>query len=101
MRTLLEPLKRCAESHSFDTGDPDNPVVLDQLYRAYAESHETDPPEIKDCFKELDTYLRQRLLDDNNAVWNLCCHLCPAYEHKAFVSDHFCKGSQLVPCHIR
>ena len=56
MRTLLEPLKRCAEDHTFDSGDPDNPAVLDQLYRAYAESHETDLPEIKDGFKELDTY---------------------------------------------
>lgn len=45
MQTLLELLKRCAESHAFDTGDPDNPAVLDQLFRAYRDSHETDPPE--------------------------------------------------------
>ena len=94
MQTLLELLKRYAESHSFDTGDPDNPAVLDQLFCAYQDSHETDPPEIKDGFKELDTYLRQLSLDDNNAVWNLCCRICTAYEHKAFI-DGFRYGFQL------
>ena len=94
MQPLLELLKRCAESHSFDTGDPDNPAVLDQLFCAYQDSHETDPLEIKDGFKELDTYLRQLSLDDNNAVWNLCCRLCSAYEHKAFI-DGFRYGFQL------
>ena len=94
MQPLLELLKRCAESHSFDTGDPDNPAVLDQLFCAYHDSHETDPLEIKDGFKELDTYLRQLSLDDNNAVWNLCCRLCSAYEHKAFI-DGFRYGFQL------
>ena len=95
MQTLLELLKRCAESNSFDTGDPDNPAVLDQLFCAYQDSHETDPPEIKDGFKELDIYLRQLSLDDNNAVWNLCCRLCTAYEHKAFV-DGLKYGFQLM-----
>ena len=95
MQTLLELLKRCAESNSFDTGDPDNPAVLDQLFCAYQDSHETDPPEIKDGFKELDTYLRQLSLDDNNAVWNLCCRLCSAYERKAFI-DGFHYGAQLM-----
>ena len=56
MQTLLELLKHCAENHTFDSGDPDNPAVLDQLFCAYQDSHETDPPEIKDGFKELDTY---------------------------------------------
>lgn len=95
MQTLLQLLKCCAESHRFDTGDPDNPAVLDQLFCVYQNSHETDPPEIKDGFKELDTYLRQLSLDDNNAVWNLCCRLCSAYEHKAFI-DGFHYGFQLM-----
>ena len=95
MQTLLELLKQCAESHTFDSGDPDNPAVLDQLFCAYQDSHETDPPEIKDGFKELDTYLRQLSLDDNNAVWNLCCRLCTAYERKAFI-DGFHYGSQFI-----
>ena len=95
MQALLELLKRCAESHTFDSGDPDNPAVLDQLFCAYQDSHETDPPEIKDAFKELDIYLRQLSLDDNNAVWNLCCRLCTAYERKAFV-DGLKYGFQLM-----
>ena len=72
MQTLLELLKHCAESNSFDTGDPDCKTVLDQLYRAYAESHENDPPGIRDGFKELEEYLRVLPLDNDNAVFNLC-----------------------------
>ena len=52
MQTLLQLLKRCAERNTFDTGDPENKTVLDQLFCAYQDSHETDPPEIKDSFKE-------------------------------------------------
>ena len=95
MQTLLELLKRCAENHTFDSGDPDNPAVLDQLFYAYQDSHETDPPEIKDGFKELDAYLRQLSLEDNNAVWNLCCRLCTAYEHKAFI-DGLLYGAHMI-----
>ena len=95
MQPFLELLKRCAKNNTFDSGDPDCQTVLDQLYRAYAESHENDPPEIKDGFKELDAYLRQLSLEDNNAVWNLCCRICVAYEHKAFI-DGFYYGFQLM-----
>ena len=59
-------------------------TVLDQLYQAYAESHESDPPEISEGFKELECFLETLPLDDNNAVFNLCCRLCTAYEEKAF-----------------
>lgn len=71
MQTLLELLKRCTETNTFDTGDPDNPTVLDQLYRAYSESHENDPPGIREGFKELENFLEILPLDDNNAVFNL------------------------------
>ena len=66
------------------TADSDSDAVLDQLYQTYAESHESDPPEIRDSFKELDELLGVLPLDDNNAVFNLCCSLCTAYERKAF-----------------
>ena len=95
MQPLLELLKRCAESHNFDSGDPDCKTVLDQLYRAYAESHETDPPGIREGFKELESFLEILPLDDNNAVFNLCCRICVAYEHKAFV-DGLKYGFQLM-----
>ena len=95
MQTLLELLKHCAENHTFDSGDPDCKTVLDQLYRAYAESHENDPPGIREGFKELENYLEVLPLDDNNAVFNLCCRICTAYEHKAFI-DGFHYGAQLM-----
>ena len=95
MQPFLELLKHCVENHSFDSGDPDYKTVLDQLYHAYAESHENDPPGIRDGFKELENYLEVLPLDDNNAVFNLCCRICVAYEHKAFI-DGFWYGNQLA-----
>ena len=95
MQLFLELLRRCAENHTFDTGDPDCKTVLDQLYRAYAESHENDPPGIREGFKELESFLGILPLEDNNAVWNLCCRICMAYEHKAFI-DGFHYGFQLM-----
>lgn len=71
---------------TFDGGDGSK-SVLDQLYQAYAESHESDPPEIWDGFKKLEEFLHALPLSDNNAVCNLCCHLCAAYERKAFLDD--------------
>ena len=44
-------------THPFDSGNSDCQTVLDQLYHAYAESHEHDPQEIGDGFKELEEYL--------------------------------------------
>ena len=85
MNKIAERLKVYIETHPFDPGDSDYATVLDQLYQAYAESHESDPPEIREGFKELDELLCALPLDDNNTVFNLCCRLCTAYEHKAFL----------------
>ena len=85
MDKLAERLKAYIESHPIDLGDSDCKTVLDQLYQAYAESHESDPPEIREGFKELDELLGILPLDDNNTVFNLCCSLCSAYERKAFI----------------
>ena len=95
MDKLTQRLKAYIDTHSFDSGDSDCETVLDQLYQAYAESHENDPREIRDGFKELDKFLEGLSLDNNNAVWNLCCQLCTAYEHKAFV-DGIKYGARLV-----
>ena len=95
MDKLAQQLKAYIDTHPFDPGDSDCETVLDQLYQAYAESHESDPPEIRNGFKALDKFLEGLSLDDNNAVWNLCCHLCSAYEHKAFV-DGLKYGAYLV-----
>ena len=78
-----------------DLGDCDCETVLDQLYLAYAESHESDPQEIRDGFKELDTLLAHLPLADNNSVWHLCCQLCMAYERKAFL-DGLQYGAHLM-----
>lgn len=85
MDNIAKRLAAYMDKHPIDLGDTDCKTVLDQLYQAYAESHEFDPPEIRNGFKELDDLLGSLPLDDNNAVWNLCCQLCTAYEHKAFI----------------
>ena len=72
MENIAKRLNAYITAHPFDPGDSDCETVLDQLYQAYADSHESDPPEIRDGFKELDDLLGNLSLDDNNAVWNLC-----------------------------
>ena len=95
MDNIVQRLKAYMESHPFDPGDSDFDTVLDQLYQAYAESHESDPPEIRDGFKDFDDLLSDLSLDDNNAVWKLCCQLCTAYGHKAFI-DGLQYGAHLM-----
>ncbi len=85
MDKLAERLKDYIDTHPFDPDDGDCKTVLDQLYQAYAESHEADPPEISNGFKELEEFLCILPLDNNNAVFTLCCRLCSAYERKAFL----------------
>ena len=95
MHNIAKRLKAYMDKHPIDLGDTDCETVLDQLYQAYTESHESDPPEISNGFKELDDLLGSLPLDDNNAVWNLCCQLCTAYEHKAFL-DGLRYGAHLI-----
>ena len=85
MKDIARRLDAYIQKHPFDSGDSDCETVLDQLYQAYAESHESDPEEIGNGFKELEEFLCVLPLDDNNAVFNLCCRLCSAYERKAFL----------------
>ena len=95
MDNIAKRLQAYMDKHPFNPGDSDCETVLDQLYQAYAESHESDPPEIRNGFKELDELLGSLPLDDNNAVFNLCCRLCSAYEHKAFI-DGIQYGAHLI-----
>ncbi len=85
MKDITNRLNAYIQKHPFDSGDSDCETVLDQLYQSYAESHESDPAEIGDGFKELEEFLHTLPLEDNNAVFNLCCRLCSAYERKAFL----------------
>ena len=57
MDNIAQRLKAYIEAHPFDPGDSDYETVLDQLYQAYQESHESDPPDIWDGFRELDDLL--------------------------------------------
>ena len=95
MDNIAKRLASYMDKHPLGLGDTDCETVLDQLYQAYAESHESDPPEIRDGFKELEEFLCNLPLEDNNAVFNLCCQLCTAYEHKAFV-DGLQYGAHLM-----
>lgn len=95
MKDFAGRLDAYIQAHPFNSGDSGCESVLDQLYQAYAESHESDPPEIGDGFKELEEFLHTLPLEDNNAVFNLCCRLCSAYERKAF-TDGLQYGAHLL-----
>ena len=95
MKDSARRLDAYIQAHPIDSGDSDCGSILDQLYQAYAESHESDPVEIGDAFKELEEFLCELPLDDNNAVFNLCCRLCSAYERKAFI-DGLQYGAHLI-----
>ena len=84
MNDISRRLDAYIRAHPFESDDSGCKSVLDQLYQAYAESHESDPAEIGDGFKELEEFLCELPLEDNNRVFNLCCRLCSAYERKAF-----------------
>ena len=95
MRDLAQRLKAYIDAHPFEPGDSNCETVLDQLYQAYAESHEPDPSEIQAGFAELENFLETLPLDDNNAVFSLCCRLCIHYERKAFL-DGLQYGAHLM-----
>ena len=95
MENITKRLNAYITAHPFDSGNSDCKTVLEQLYQAYAESHESDPPEIRNRFKELEEFLYSLTLENNNAVFNLCCLLCSAYERKAFL-DGLQYGADLM-----
>lgn len=86
MNDIAKRLNAYIAEYPFDSGESECETVLEQLYQAYAESHESDPPEISEGFKELEEFLCGLPLEDNNAVFNLCCRLCSAYERKAYIA---------------
>ena len=95
MKTIPEAMKAYLETHPFDSGSDDCATVLDQLYLAYANSHESDPPEIREGFAELEVLLKGLPLRDNNAVCNICYRLCGEYERQAFI-DGLQYGARLI-----
>ena len=95
MDDIAKRMKAYIETHPFDSGESSYETVLDQLYQAYADSHESDPEEIKDGFKNLEDFLCVLSLKENNEVFSLCCRLCIAYERKAF-RDGLLYGAHLM-----
>ena len=95
MKPISEALKAYIETHPFDSGSYDCETVLDQLYQAYTESHESDPLDITALFRELSEYLERLPLDTNNSIFRLTCDLCIAYERKAFL-DGLQYGAHLI-----
>ena len=95
MQSISAHLDQYIKTHPVDLGNDECENVLDQLYQAYAESHESDPAEISEGFKELEDYLCSLPLYDNNAVFTLCCRLCTAYERKGFL-DGLQYGAHLM-----
>ena len=57
MDDITQQLKAYIEAHPFDPGTSECQTVLEQLYQAYFESHESDPPEIKEVFTQLGNFL--------------------------------------------
>ena len=95
MKPISEALRAYMETHPFDAGTYDCGTVLDQLYQAYTDSHESDPPDITLLFRELSEHLETLPLDDNNSTFRLTCDLCIAYERKAFL-DGVLYGAHLI-----
>ncbi len=86
MNNIAKRMKAYIDTHPFDSGDYDYETILEQLYMAYSESNEADPPEIKDAFAELNNFLDGLSLDDNNAVFGLTCRISIAYERRGFLN---------------
>jgi len=95
MKSISEALSAYMQAHPFDSGDPGYKTVLDQLYHAYTDSHESDPPDITALFRELSEHLETLPMDTNNSIFRLTCDLCIAYERKAFL-DGLQYGAELI-----
>ncbi len=82
MSEIANRLNANIQKYPLDSVDSGCETVLDQLYQAYTESHETDSGQIGNGFK-LEEFLHTLPMEDNNAVFNLCGRLCSVYEQKA------------------
>lgn len=95
MDNIAHRLKAYIDSYPFDSGDSGCDTVLDQIYQAYADSRESDPPAIKDGFAELGDFLEQLPLDENNRIFSIILRLCIEHEHRAFL-DGLQYGAHLI-----
>lgn len=84
MRQFKEKLLAYIADHPVDFGTSDADSLLDFLYDAYCESHESDPPETKNLFAQLGEYLEQLPLETNNAMFFIIVKLCTEHERRGF-----------------
>ncbi len=85
MNDYVQQLKQYTAAHSLDFGNCHGETVLDQLFLAYQDCHDCDPPDIKQAYRELDVFLDSLDLPDCNDGFLLVCKLCQAYEKRAFI----------------
>ena len=85
MVDMAQKLREYIDTHPFDSDTSNCQSVLEQLYQAYSESHESDPPEIKETFSQLGDFLETLPMDENNNLFNLICQLCIAFDQKAYI----------------
>lgn len=95
MVDVAQKLQEYIATHPFDSGTSNCQTVLEQLYQAYFESHESDPPEIKEVFTQLGDFLETLPMEDNDNLFNLICQFCIAFDQKAFI-DGLQTGAHLI-----
>lgn len=95
MHKLAYQLKTYVAAHPLVLGNSNFETILGQLFPLYQEFQESDSPEIKEGFMQLDSFLENLPLDDNNTVFSSICNLCAIYERKAF-KDGLLYGAQLM-----
>lgn len=88
-------LKKYISTHPRIASNTGCEAILDQLYQAYADSQEHDPPEIERDFEQLGELLEILPLDINNTIFSLIFHLCSTYEQKAYC-DGLQNGARLM-----
>lgn len=95
MVDVAQKLREYIDTHPFDSDSSNCQSVLDQLYQTYSESHEADPPEIKEVFTRLGDFLETLPIDDNNNLFSLICQLCISFDQKAYI-DGLQTGAHLI-----
>ena len=68
-------LKKYISTHPRIASNTGCEAILDQLYQAYADSQEHNPPEIERDFEQLGELLEILPLDINNTIFSLIFHL--------------------------
>lgn len=84
MRQLKEKLTAYMTDRPIDFVTCDAETILNFLYGAYSEAHESDPAETKNLFGQLGEYLEKLPLEANNAMFFIIVKLCTEHECRGF-----------------